>query len=93
MGVADIPEGVVTLARRLSIVQQDESNTLGDESAPDVALIECDPNAVSDLEFRLKVSTRLLAVEQQAEANRRMLNRVLLRFNLDGRPIPTEDVA
>jgi hypothetical protein len=70
-----------------------ESESLGDESMPASEVFEAidvDPNAVSDLEFRLKVSNRLLEVERMAEQTRQMMNRVLLRFQLDGRPIPEE---
>jgi hypothetical protein len=64
----------------------------GDES-PGFEAIDVDPNAVSDLEFRLKVSNRLLAAEKQIEEQRRILGRITTRFAIDGRPLPTEDSA
>jgi hypothetical protein len=82
----------MTAKQRLALVSPDERDNMGQESAiPEgFEAIDVDPNAVSDLEFRLKVSNRLLAAEKMIETQRHVLNRILLRFQLDGRPIPEE---
>lgn len=66
------------------------NDAAGDESNH-IAPVEVDPNAVSDLEFRMKVSIRLLEVEKQVEQQRRTVNKILTRFAIDGRPIPAEE--
>lgn len=82
----------MTAARtnRLALVTDaNDSDPMGDEAATEAALLECDPVAVSELEFRLRLSIRLIELEKQVEQHRRTLNRIILRFQLDGRPIPT----
>jgi hypothetical protein len=84
----------MTARERLALVLQTDPtlahDAMGDES-PGFEAIDVDPNAVSDLEFRLKVSNRLLAAEKQIEEQRRILGRITTRFAIDGRPLPTED--
>jgi uncharacterized protein (DUF1499 family) len=79
--------------RRLLALMADAElshDNAGDESNH-IAPVEVDPNAVSDLEFRMKVSIRLLEVEKQVEQTRRMVNRIITRFAVDGRPLPPEE--
>lgn len=85
----------MTAAKRLELVRPDERDPMGEETQmPDgFQPIDVDPNAVSDLAFRLQVSNRLLAAEKLIEQQRRTLNRILTRFAIDGKAIPTEDVA
>jgi hypothetical protein len=86
----------VTTRQRLALMAANDPalahETVGDES-PGFEAIDVDPNAISDLEFRLKVSNELLALAKQIERQRRILGRITTRFAIDGRPLPTEDSA
>lgn len=87
----------MTAARILELVATttDERDPLGEITAQPEGFepIDVDPNAISDLEFRLKVSNRLLAVERLQAEDRRAINRITTRFAVEGRPIPSGDVA
>jgi hypothetical protein len=73
--------------RRLALVTEHEN--VGDDCA-DIREIDVDPNAVSDLAFRLKVSRDLLDLQKQVEQHRRILNKIILRAQLEGKPLVTE---
>ena len=84
----------MTAAQKLALVT-DENENLGDESPAldQFQPIDVDPNAISDLEFRLKISNELLSLARKLEETRRIVNRITTRFAIEGRPLPEDSNA
>lgn len=80
-------------ANHLALVgDTNASENAGDDSGNAIAPIEIDPNAVSDLNFRMRVSLELATIRREAAKDRAAINRILTRFATLGQPIPNGDV-